>query len=155
MMKGCDMRITTKGRYGLRAMVDLAQQNGKGPILMSDIAKRLGVSRKYLHALLTSLRGVGLVRSVRGSGGGYCLSRSPEEINLAEILGALEGHQSLVDCVWDPTLCPRAERCVARELWQDLGSVIESHLSGISLRDLANRGKGLGDEPGALSEPSE
>lgn len=147
MMKGCDMRITTKGRYGLRAMVDLAQQDGRGPVLMSDIAQRLEVSRKYLHALLTALRGEGLVRSVRGSGGGYCLTRPAAEINVAQILSALEGHQTLVDCVQNPSLCPRAGECVARELWHDLGNVIQIHLSGISLEKLAARGAELNLDP--------
>lgn len=133
------MRITTKGRYGLRAMIDLAQQQDSVPVLMGSIAERLGVSRKYLHALLTSLRGVGLVRSVRGSGGGYCLARDPKDITVAEILSALEGHQTLVDCIQDPAICPRSATCGAHELWETLGNVIQEHLAGIRLSELAAR----------------
>ncbi len=133
------MRITTKGRYGLRAMIDLARQPGDDPVLMGGIAERIGVSRKYLHALLTSLRGVGLVRSVRGSGGGYCLTRDPKNITVAEILSALEGHQTLVDCIQDPEICPRSRTCAAHELWETLGNVIQEHLAGIRLSDLSDR----------------
>ena len=85
------LQITTKGCYGLRALVDLAKHQSDLPVQLSSVAMRIGVSRKYLHAMLVVLKGVGLIRSIRGSGGGYRLSRDPAEITIAEVLQALEG----------------------------------------------------------------
>ena len=131
-------RITTKGCYGLRAMVDLADRHQDRPILIGAIANRLGVSRKYLHALLTSLKAAGLARSVRGSGGGYCLAREPRQITVAEVLRALEGSLVLRDCVQDPTACERSPDCDTRRLWMVLGQAIEARLAGITLQDMVN-----------------
>lgn len=132
------MRVTTRGRYGLRAMLELASHDADEPVLMSDIAESMGVSRKYLHAVLTTLKGAGLVRSVRGSGGGYCLTRDPRQINLAEILCALEHCGSLVECVESANVCTRCRTCIARRLWTGLGRAIQTYLAGISLHDLAH-----------------
>ncbi len=133
------MRVTTRGRYGLRAMLELASRPNTEPVLMSDIAEQMGVSRKYLHAVLTTLRRAGLVRSVRGSGGGYCLARDPRQINLAAILSALEHTGSLVECVENANACTRCRTCIARSLWTGLGQAIQGYLEGISLYDLAHR----------------
>lgn len=143
------MRITTKGRYGLRAMIELALHEDDEPVLMSDVAEHLGVSRKYLHAVLTTLKTAGLVRSVRGSGGGYCLARDPRRINLAEILSALEHCTSLVRCVEAANKCPRNGTCIARGLWTGLGRAIQKYLEGITLYDLAHRKADLGLERAA------
>jgi len=133
------MRITTRGRYGLRAMIELARHRGPTPLMMGEIARALGISRKYLHAQLRSLKDEGLVTSVRGSAGGYHLTRPASEITVAEIISALEGCDSLVDCVEDPEACDRCNECITRGLWRDLGKVIQSYLSGITLQDLAAR----------------
>ena len=85
------MQISTRGRYGLRAMFELARGFGQDPLLMSTVAERQGLSRKYLHTLLTTLKTAGLVRSVRGAGGGFVLARPPAEIKLSEVITALEG----------------------------------------------------------------
>lgn len=130
------MKITTRGRYGLRAMLELARCYGGPPVLMSMLARREGISRKYLHALLASLKSAGLVRSVRGAGGGFLLSRAPSEIRLNEILHAVEGPLSLVHCVSRPAACKRARTCTARRVWQDLSGSIEQVLSGVTLGDL-------------------
>ncbi len=130
------MRVSTRGRYGLRAMFELARGFGEGPLLMSDIAERQGLSRKHLHALLTYLKSAGLVRSVRGPGGGFVLTRSPDQIRLSEVLRALEGPLSLVDCVADRRSCDRANRCAARGVWQKLSGAIEEVLDGVTLEDL-------------------
>lgn len=130
------MRVSTRGRYGLRAMFELARGFGEGPLLMSDIAERQGLSRKHLHALLTSLKSAGLVRSVRGPGGGFVLTRSPGQIRLSEVLRALEGPLSLVDCVADRRSCDRANRCVARNVWQELSGTIEEVLDNVTLEDM-------------------
>jgi len=134
------LQITTKGCYGLRALVDLAKHQSDLPVQLSSVAMRIGVSRKYLHAMLVVLKGVGLIRSIRGSGGGYRLSRDPAEITIAEVLQALEGGLVLRDCVSDTAACERTESCVTRRLWHDLGVAIESHLSAITLQDLVDRG---------------
>jgi len=130
------MRLSTKGCYGLRAMGELALAHGGGPVLMRTIAERHSISRKYLHALLTSLRAAGLVRSVRGSGGGYVLARSPEQIRLREVVQALEGSLSFADCVQDASLCAHSSGCIGLPLWRDLSHAVERLLGGITLADL-------------------
>lgn len=146
------MRISTRGRYGLRALVELARNFGSGPLLMSQIAEKQDFSRKYLHALLTSLKTAGIVRSARGSGGGYMLGREPSKITLSEVFKVLEGSLSLVDCVEDSKVCSRADSCETRNVWQGLSRKIDRHLSEISLADLAQYGGG--DSTKALFELS-
>ncbi len=133
------LKLSTKGRYGLRAMIDLAGYYGEGPVLVRSVAERQGISSKYLHALLASLKSAGLVRSLRGSGGGYSLAKAPDTIRVSEILEALEGPVSIVDCVNEAGLCERAQGCVAREIWGQLNEAIENVLEGLSLQDLLTR----------------
>lgn len=130
------MRISTKGRYGLRAMFELARSFGEGPLLMSAIAKRQGLSCKHLHALLTSLKSAGLVRGIRGPGGGFVLTKAPGEIRLSEVLRALEGPLALVHCVPDRRACDRVNRCAARNVWQKLSGAIEEVLDGVTLEEV-------------------
>jgi Rrf2 family cysteine metabolism transcriptional repressor len=141
------MRISTRGRYGLRAMFELARGFGEAPVLMSTIAVSQGLSRKHLHTLLTSLKSAGLVRSVRGPGGGFVLSRPPDRIRLSEVLHALEGPLSLVHCVADRRACERSNGCPARDVWQRLSKAIESMLDSVTLKDLVSA------EPQACSKP--
>ena len=130
------MRVSTRGRYGLRAVLDLAERYGGSPVLMSTLAERQRLSRKYLHTLLTSLKSAGLVRSVRGPGGGFVLARSPARITLREILLAVEGPLSLVDCVAEREACDWTRRCTARRVWRDLSGLIEDALGKVSLESL-------------------
>lgn len=130
------MKITTRGRYGLRAMLGLARGYGSGPVLMAALAAEEGLSRKYLHALLAALKAAGLVHSTRGAGGGFELTRPPAEIRLDEVLRAAEGPLSLVDCVVRPGRCSRSGTCSARQVWQKLSTEIENVLRGVSLQDL-------------------
>lgn len=130
------IKLSTKGRYGVRAMVDLAQRYGEGPVLVRSIADRQDISSKYLHALLATLKSAKLVRSVRGSGGGYALAKSPDEIRLNEILEALEGPFSIVDCVLDESVCDRAKACASRDIWTELSTAMEQKLSTITLSKL-------------------
>ena len=132
------MRISTKGRYGLRVMLELSLREGHGPVMMSAIAENQDLSRKYLHNLLTSLKAAGLVRSVRGAGGGYVLARPPAKILVSDVVRALEGSFSPVDCIDDSTLCTRSSACVTREVWQKLGTAMEEVLSSITVEYLAN-----------------
>ena len=105
-------------------------------MVMADLAEREGLSRKYLHTLLTGLKAAGLARSVRGAGGGFVLAREPSEIKLKEILHALEGSLCLVDCVADERACDRANGCTARGVWQELSGVIEYTLDNMTLADV-------------------
>ena len=130
------MRVSTRGRYGLRAMLELARCFGDAPVVMADLAEREGLSRKYLHTLLTGLKAAGLARSVRGAGGGFVLAREPSEIKLKQILQALEGSLCLVDCVADERACERANGCTARGVWQELNAVLENVLDNMTLADV-------------------
>ena len=133
------IRVSTRGCYGLRAMLELALRYGSGPVLMRDIAESQGVSRKYLHALLTALKSGGLVRSVRGAAGGYVLARSPTEIRVTSVIQALEGSLNLTDCVDNPQTCGRSSGCVTHEIWRGLSRSLEQQLSQLTLQDLVVR----------------
>ncbi|MFH1129817.1 MAG: Rrf2 family transcriptional regulator [Pseudomonadota bacterium] len=133
------MKISTRSRYALRAMLELALRKGDGPVLMQDIADEQEVSRKYLDAIFTSLKATGLVRSKRGVGGGYLLAKDPTQIKIGDILRALEGPISLVDCVGDDTLCSRSKVCVTREIWDEIGQAIERILDDMTLADLVDK----------------
>ena len=108
------MKISTKGRYALRLMLDLAIQPGDSAVPLRDVAERQEISDKYLEQIVTQLARGGLVRSVRGAGGGYLLTRTPEEYTVGEILRQLEGNLAPVSCVSGGSCCGRADRCVTR-----------------------------------------
>lgn len=134
------MKISTKGRYGLRALLDLATHGAEGtPVYLSDIAKRQEISEKYLEHIFGALHKSGLVKALRGRKGGYLLTKQPDEITLHEIISALEGPCNLVDCVTDVTSCPKTDSCVTREVWSLLGNKIEEVLTGFTLAALAER----------------
>lgn len=120
----------------MRAMIDLAEEYGKGPVMMGDISERQGFSRKYLHALLTSLKTAGLVESTRGARGGYMLAKAPEEIPVLEIFEALEGAVAIVNCVGDGEHCVRMDGCKAKEMWDDINDAISLVLKSRNLGDL-------------------
>jgi Rrf2 family protein len=133
------MRVSTRGRYGLRVMIELASRFGKGPVQMATVARSLGISRKYLHSLLTSLRAAGLVQSTRGASGGYELARPPSEITASELVHVLEGTLAPVECVQDGKFCKRSATCIARDVWRDMGEAMEKVLVGLNLQQLADR----------------
>ena len=120
-------------------MLELARNFGGGPLPMSAIAEQQDISRKYLHAVLTTLRSAGLVRSIRGTGGGYVLSRDPTEIRLDQILVALQGSLAISECADDGSACSRSGTCVGREVWAKVGEAIEGLLSAINLKELLAR----------------
>jgi len=132
------MKISTKGEYGLRAMVDLANHYGQGPVLLKDIAERQNISKKYLDHLISNLRTAGLVRSIRGAKGGYLLVRHPKEIKLLEIIQALEGSVSPLDCVDNITICQKTRSCVTRELWTRVKKAITDVLDSTTLESLVD-----------------
>jgi Rrf2 family protein len=143
------MKMSTRGRYGLRAMLELGRCFGDEPLLMATLAEREGLSRKYLHTLLTGLKSAGLVRSVRGAGGGFVLARDPSEITLAEILYALEGSLSLVSCVADERVCDRTGGCTAHQVWQELSGAIEGVIDNVTLGDMIRPGYSASSTPRA------
>ena len=133
------MRLSTRGRYGTRLMVDLAQHYADGPIPLAEIAKRQDLSAKYLEQLIILLKGTGLIRSTRGRRGGYMLSRRPDEINLGEIIETLEGRLAIVDCVADPELCERSPECPTRGIWVGMTDIIKKQLFSLNLQDVAQK----------------
>lgn len=136
------MKISTKGRYGLRALIDLATYGGvNNPVYLSDIAKRQGISEKYLEHIFSSLNRSGLVKSVRGRKGGYFLGVSAGNITLDTILNVLEGSCTLVDCVSDPNICTKSDICATRDVWQMIGNKIEEVMKGVTLAHLAEKQK--------------
>jgi Rrf2 family protein len=136
------MRVSTKGRYGLRAMMDLAaNQKDEVPVFLADIARRQGISEKYLEHIFAALRAAGLVTTVRGRKGGFLLARGPSETTVKDIIAVLEGPCVVVDCVSKPRTCKRAETCVTRDIWGLLGRKIEEVLSGYTLEQLVEMQK--------------
>lgn len=133
------MKISTKGRYGTRAIVDLAMNQDTGPVDLKEIAKRQGVSRGYLEQLMLWLASHGLVRPVRGRNGGFILARPASRISLADVVEALEGRLNLSNCVEDPSLCDRASSCATREVWGGVSEAIVGYLRNISVEDLCQR----------------
>ncbi len=130
------MKLSTRSRYGVRMMADLADHYGKAPVFLKDIAKREDISEKYLSLIVIPLRSAGLIQSMRGAHGGYILSRLPEEITIRDIYGALEGEICLVDCIKNPEDCSRAGICPTRDVWSYLGEKIKEALDSITLADL-------------------
>ena len=127
------MKLSTRGRYGVRLMFDLALHYGDGPIYLKDIAERQGVSVKYLWQLINPLKTKGLVHSTRGAHGGYVLGKEPGRISLKEILQILEGSLCLVDCVDTPSLCERAPSCVSRDIWEEASKGLQQMLENTTL----------------------
>ncbi|MCD4779749.1 MAG: Rrf2 family transcriptional regulator [Candidatus Omnitrophica bacterium] len=133
------MKLSTKGRYGSRLMLDLARHQARGPVLLRDIAGRQSISEKYLWQLIPPLKRAGLVNSTRGAHGGYRLARQPKEITLYDIIVELEGPLNLVDCVDQPDQCEQFDLCVTREVWHELARVMKEKLQNITLADLLER----------------
>ncbi|MEY3037551.1 Fe-S cluster assembly transcriptional regulator IscR [Marinobacterium sp. LSUCC0821] len=132
------MRLTTKGRYAVTAMLDLALHDGKGPISLADISERQGISLSYLEQLFAKLRKSGLVKSVRGPGGGYSLNRISSEIAVAQVVDAVNESVDATGCQRKGN-CQSGEVCLTHHLWEDLSNQIHSFLSDISLQDLVSR----------------
>lgn len=144
------MKLSTRSRYGLRLMFELAIAEVGHPVMLRDIAERQNLSEKYLGKLIILLRRAGLIRSVRGAHGGYMLSRAAPEISLKEIITALEGDLVLVDCTVDQTVCSRSARCPTRNIWCGLNTAVAGFLSGISLEDMIADYRSTSDREGDL-----
>jgi Rrf2 family iron-sulfur cluster assembly transcriptional regulator len=132
------MRLSTKGRYAVTAMMDLAIHHEEGAVTLADISEAQGISLSYLEQLFARLRKHGLVEGIRGPGGGYQLSRPPEEISVAEVIDAI-GEGIDVTLCGGQTNCQDGERCLTHELWQQLGSRIQDFLAGVTLASFLER----------------
>lgn len=135
------MKLSTRGRYGTRAMLELALNEGKGPVSLKDIAKNQEISLQYLEHLITPLISGGLIKSTRGARGGVALAKPAGDIRLSEILLLLEGSNAPVECVDKAEACRRAKTCAARDVWTEIKIAINGVLEAISLQDLVERQK--------------
>ena len=133
------MKVSTRVRYGVRLMLELALNYGAGQIRLREIAERQEVSEKYLEHLVAALKAAGLVRGVRGRHGGYLLARPPSEIKLNEIHTVLGGSLAPVECVDDPDVCNREGLCVARDVWCEVTDAMRKVLESTTLQDLVDR----------------
>ncbi len=133
------MKISTKGRYSLRMLLDLAEHKDDGFIALKDIAARQGISKKYLEQIVMLLNGYDILRANRGYQGGYTLAKAPEEYTVGQILRITESGLCPVSCLEDdPIKCERAAFCKTLNVWKGLRKVINDYLNGITLRDLMN-----------------
>jgi Rrf2 family protein len=135
------MKISTRSRYGLRLLMELTQHRDDKPVFLNEIAKNQAISEKYLSKLVIPLRGAGIIKSERGAHGGYVLARKPDAINLRQVIEALEGGFTLVDCTEDPEACARASDCAARSVWTGLEAAMKGYCEALSLADIVNREK--------------
>ena len=139
------MKLSTKGRYGLRAMIDLASHDGKGAVSITSISERQGISESYLEQLVRPLRKAGFIESVRGAGGGYVLAKPASSISVGDVLRALEGTLDAVSCPANEgsDSCKEADYCVTRYVWQKINDSITSAADGISLEELVQKNQNL------------
>jgi len=142
------MRLSTKGRYAVTAMLDLALNGAKGPVTLAEISENQGISLSYLEQLFAALRAKELVRGVRGPGGGYYLGRSADDISIANIICAVDEWVEFTRCGGRQN-CSRGARCLTHTLWDDLSAEIFDFLSNISLGDLVRRSPGKEQKPAA------
>ena len=136
------MKISTKGRYGARAALELAIRYGSGPVMVREIAENQDISERYLEHILNRLRTTGLLRSTRGAKGGYELSRPPAEITVGDIIRALEGPLDVVSCTGNYE-CGRATECATVTVWKEVKEAIENILDSITLEELSKQQQNL------------
>ena len=142
------MKLSTKGRYATRAMLELALHYGEGPVQVKEISRSQEISERYLEQILIPLKAAGLITVVRGAHGGFALARHPSGINIMEIVYIAEGSTTPVECLDDPRLCSRSKSCVTREVWAEMKNAADGVLKSITLQDLLDKqrkGVFLGD----------
>ncbi len=133
------MKLSTKGRYTTRALLDLALHKAEEPVLLRDIAQRQQIPLQYLEHLITPLVAAGILRSIRGPKGGISLGRAPETIRLSEVLQLVEGSIAPTECINNPEVCSRSESCVTRDIWAELKKAMDGVLESTTLQDLVER----------------
>lgn len=137
------IKLSTKGRYGTRLMLNLAlhYNEGKEAVVLKNISKEEDLSIRYLEQIIIPLKINKLVKSVRGAGGGYTLARHPSDISLCQIIEVLEGSCALVDCVEDPAICERRTECATYEIWCEASDLLKSYFDSKTLQDLVQIAK--------------
>ncbi|MGL4797053.1 MAG: RrF2 family transcriptional regulator [Paraclostridium sp.] len=142
------MKLSTKGRYGLKAMFELSLRQAGGPVPLKQIAQKQNISEQYLEQIFSALKKSGLIKSVRGAQGGYLLVKEPKDITVGDILIVLEGPVSLSDCVIDEDVCANSGVCVTKVVWERLKKGIEDVINSITLQDMIddyNKNKNIND----------
>ena len=133
------MKLSTRGRYGTKALLDVALNGGEKPVLLKDIAQRQQISLMYLGHLITPLVTAGIIRSTRGAKGGISLARPPQEIRLSEVVQLIEGSIAPVECINNHESCPQYEVCATRDTWDEIKKAVNGVLESTSLQDLVER----------------
>ena len=134
------IRLSTKGRYGTRLMLNLAHNynNGNDAIILKSVSDAENISIRYLEQIIIPLKINKLVKSIRGAGGGYILARHPSKIKLSNILDSLEGTMSLVECVEDDDFCSRTAECATHNVWKEASAMLQDYFDSLTLQDLAD-----------------
>jgi Rrf2 family protein len=147
------MKLTTKTRYGVRALFDMAYHAGTLPVQVKDISRRQEISPRYLEQIFQVLKKAGLLHSKRGPQGGYSLARPPAEITLLDIITATEGRIALLDCSEEggekngkSSACERMNHCVTQTLWAEAGQHLEAYFASVTLKDICDKARALGME---------
>ncbi len=130
------MRISTRSRYGIRLMIEIAEKFGKGNVLLKEVAESQDISEKYLSQIVIPLRRAGLIIGSRGIHGGYTLAKPPGEITVKEVIEVLEGDLAVIDCITNSRLCEKSGKCASIELWNMLSKNITDFLNSLTLNDL-------------------
>jgi Rrf2 family protein len=148
------LRLSTKGRYGTRLMLNLARHydDGHRTVILKDVSTEEEISIRYLEQIIIPLKINRLVKSVRGAGGGYTLARAPEQIKLSEILHALEGSCCLVECMEDPDFCDRINTCPTYDIWKGASELLKGYFSAITLRDIVENADKKKKKPGVKAK---
>ncbi|MEQ8153440.1 MAG: Rrf2 family transcriptional regulator [Clostridiaceae bacterium] len=138
------MKLSTKGRYGVKAMVDLAINFGSEPVSIKEISKRQNISEYYLEQLFAPLRKAKLIRSIRGAQGGYVLNKDPKDIKVSDIMYVLEGPVEISDCI-DGVACDNLDCCATRLLWKKIKESLDEVMESVTLQDIVNDYKSIKD----------
>ena len=134
------MKTSTKGRYALRMLIDLASNSEDGFISLKDIAERQGISKKYLEQIVPMLNKSGILRTNRGNKGGYMLAKAPNELTVGDVLRSTEGNLAPVACLeYEPNNCPRKDECATLYIWEGLYKVVNDYLNNITIQDIIDR----------------
>lgn len=143
------IKLSTKGRYGTRLMLNLAlhYSDGNEAVILKNVSDDEDISIRYLEQIIIPLKIARLVKSIRGAGGGYTLARQPSEIKLSEILSTLEGSCCLVDCLEDKDYCDRIPICATYDVWKDATDILKNHFDSLTLQDLIKTHKKKNPEP--------
>lgn len=133
------MKLSTRTRYGIRAVVELAESYGREPVQLKLISKDQDISIKYLEQIMSLLKSSGIVSSTRGAKGGYFLAKPPNEVKLSDCFNCLEGPVVTVECVENDNYCPKTKNCVTREVWTEIEKAVIGVLESVTLQDMVDR----------------